>query len=453
MKGFVPTPRQIVDDMVEKLFHGRQPRSTDHLLDPGCGTGVFIEGVARWCDKHQCELPRILGVDSDPVHLAEARAKLGHIPSITLLNDDFLKDRNDRFDYVIGNPPYVPITGLSESEKAGYRSRYRTATGRFDLYLLFFEQVLRLLRPGGHLVFITPEKFLYVQSAEPLRKELTAVQVEEIDFVAEATFGNLVTYPIVTTISNEPARTPTRIRLRDAQASEVHLNGAGASWLPVISGREADRPQYTLSDACLRISCGVATGADGTYVLRTSEIPAELQRFAYPTVAGREIIIGRGMAPCRSMLVPYAGNGDLLPETQLGALGRYLGDPERKARLLERTCTARKPWYAFHENPPLPDILRPKILCKDISSRPYFLVDESGGLVPRHSVYYIVPMEPSQIHQMCEYLNSEAALSWLLAHCQRAANGFVRLQSHVLKAIPLPVEFVDAPHFELVGAT
>lgn len=113
---------------------------------------------------------------------------------------------------------------------------------------------------------------------------------------------------------------------------------------------------------------------------------------------------------------------------------------------------ALKPWYAFHETPPLLDILQPKILCKDISSRPYFLVDEAGTLVPRHSVYYIVPTEASRIHELCEYLNSETVLTWLVANCQRAANGFLRLQSHVLKRIPLPERLVSTLQFEMVEA-
>ena len=40
--------------------------------------------------------------------------------------------------------------------------------------------------------------------------------------------------------------------------------------------------------------------------------------------------------------------------------------------------------------------------------------------------------------ELCEYLNSPEVAKWLMAHCQRAANGFLRLQSHVLKALPLP---------------
>jgi adenine-specific DNA-methyltransferase len=445
VKGFVPTPHEVVDRMVDKLFRGRPPSPGSTVLDPGCGTGVFIEGVARWCKQHKRLLPRVVGLDSDPKHVREARARLGHLPSVTLVNEDFLTDRHEQFDYVVGNPPYVPITGLSEDERRSYRLRYRTATGRFDLYLLFFEQALRLLKPGGRLVFITPEKFIYVRTAEALRQTLGSFHVEEIDFIDETTFGDLTTYPTVTTIHHAPPSAQSRIVLRDGSSRNVRLPTDGSSWLPAINGTLAGHVGHTLADVCLRISCGVATGADGVYVTKTSQLSKSLRRFAFPTVAGREISLDKGFSVSHSMLVPYARSGALLGEDQLGELGVYLTDPARRRRLLTRSCVAHKRWYAFHENPPLPDILRPKILCKDITSRPFFLVEKTGEVVPRHSVYYMVPKDASSIQNLCDYLNSPAAQAWLSANCQRAANGFVRLQSHVLKHVPIPGHFVTTP--------
>jgi len=87
------------------------------------------------------------------------------------------------------------------------------------------------------------------------------------------------------------------------------------------------------------------------------------------------------------------------------------------------------------------DVLRPKLLCKDICAKPFFVLDTAGKLVPRHSVYYIVPNEPRVLGTLAEYLNSEAARRWLQNHCQRASNGFLRLQSHILKRLPLPASF------------
>ncbi len=139
------------------------------------------------------------------------------------------------------------------------------------------------------------------------------------------------------------------------------------------------------------------------------------------------------------MLLPYTEDGSLIDEKDLGALGDYLSRPSIRKTLLNRTCVRRKPWYSFHETPPLPEIL-PKILCKDITQRPYFWIDQTGQLVPRHSIYYIVPENTAIINGLCAYLNSPQVASWLSEHCQRAANGFLRLQSNILKTIPLPDE-------------
>lgn len=441
MKGFVPTPTATVDHMVERLFCGRLPSSDSNVLDPGCGPGAFISGILRWCKRRRCaSLPRIVGVESDSCRIQEAALTFGGDPAVEIRNVDFLAEPGgESFDFIIGNPPYVSIIGLSDAEKHLYRAKYFTAQGRFDLYLLFFEQALRLLKPDGRLVFITPEKYLYVDSAKPLRQLLNQFDVEEIELVDEATFGSLVTYPTITTVVKRQYSGQTRVVRRDGSAKCVKLARDGKSWLPLISQDRASEAGANLDALCLRISAGVATGADEVFVLKAEGVGKILEPFAYPTIAGRGMGADNPKLITRySMLLPYSADGRLLPESRLGSLGDYLRQPKITRRLLERTCVNRKPWYAFHETPPLPAILRPKILCKDITAAPQFWVDRTGEIVPRHSVYYIVPKRPGVADGLCDYLNSESATKWLRKHCQRAASGFLRLQSGVLKRLPIP---------------
>ena len=126
-----------------------------------------------------------------------------------------------------------------------------------------------------------------------------------------------------------------------------------------------------------------------------------------------------------------------------GALGTFLREPGRQRQLLARTCTTHKPWYAYHDNLPLAEMLRPKLIAKDITETPFFVVDRRGDLVPRHSVYYIVPRDSAALEPLAEYLNGDEASAWLRANCQRAANGYFRVQSHVLKQVPLPAAFAE----------
>jgi adenine-specific DNA-methyltransferase len=441
VKGFVPTPSETVDLMVDLLFRNRAPTSESRVLDPGCGTGAFVDGVIRWCQKHRRPLPTVVGVEADQRHIPVLRRKFRQLAQVRIRHEDFLHRASGAYDYVIGNPPYVGILELSEAEKASFRGRYATARGRFDLYLLFFEQALRHMRPGGRMVFITPEKFLFVETAGPLREMLARRHVEEIRLMPEDTFGDLVTYPTVTVLTSGPAA-PTRVALRDGVDRRVILPGGRRSWLPVIHGSDDQGDKPRLEDACVRVSCGVATGADGVFVKRTDEIEDALREFAYPTVAGRELIPGSAALKSRhSMLVPYARDGTLLPLGRLGAFRKYLERNEVSAKLRARYCVAHKPWYAFHETPRMDEILRPKILCKDITERPLFWADAEGSLVPRHSVYYIVPRDPSAVDGLLEYFRSRAALDWLQRNCQRASKGFLRVQSRSLQRLPIPPEF------------
>jgi len=84
------------------------------------------------------------------------------------------------FDVVIGNPPYVRADHLVPF-KGYFASRYRTFHGSADLYVYFFEQGLRVLRPGGYLSFIVTNKWLKAEYAEPLRQYLAeCVWVEHV---------------------------------------------------------------------------------------------------------------------------------------------------------------------------------------------------------------------------------------------------------------------------------
>ncbi len=72
------------------------------------------------------------------------------------------------FDAVIGNPPYVRQEQLA-AIKPALKARYAAYDGVADLYVYFFEQALRLLRPGGRFAFTVTNKWLKAGYAEELR--------------------------------------------------------------------------------------------------------------------------------------------------------------------------------------------------------------------------------------------------------------------------------------------
>lgn len=441
MKGHVPTPSDLAAHIVRRLFRDRSPAAGDRILYPGSGDCPFGAAVERICKERGWPCPEGHAVEVDPAHADRAKAR--ELQHVTFHETDFLAlDEGDLglFDYVVGNPPYVAVEGLSEEEKRRYRASFAAASGRMDLYFLFFEHGLSLLRENGTLSFITPEKWTYVESAASLRRLLGAYHIEEIEHVPEDAFEGYVTYPAITTIcKTDPA--PTTVTLRSGETYSVRLPATGESWAARLRGEPASDADTggVLGDAMVRISAGVATGRDQLFVVRHDEVPDGLSpRWLRPTVSGRQLGDVDLASPPHRFICPYSDNGRLYPEHDLGTYEDWA--EQHRAELESRFCVSKngKPWYSWHETPPMIDILRPKILFKDVASEPQFWVDESGEIVPRHSVYYGVPKRGVDIAELAEYLNGEAARTWLQRHCQRAANGYIRLQSRVLKKMPIP---------------
>lgn len=64
------------------------------------------------------------------------------------------------FDVIIGNPPYVFGEYLCPNEKYYFKNLYKTAKGQYDLYWLFYERTISLLKKSGMHGFIIPDAIL-----------------------------------------------------------------------------------------------------------------------------------------------------------------------------------------------------------------------------------------------------------------------------------------------------
>ncbi|MEO6135703.1 MAG: N-6 DNA methylase [Ginsengibacter sp.] len=74
------------------------------------------------------------------------------------------------FDIIIGNPPYGAF--FSPDEINYFKNKFRTAVWRGESYLMFIEQGLKLLKPGGLLSYIIPDTLLNLKFTQPAREML-----------------------------------------------------------------------------------------------------------------------------------------------------------------------------------------------------------------------------------------------------------------------------------------
>lgn len=202
------------------------------------------------------------------------------------------------FDIVIGNPPYVRIQTLPRDEADYYREQYRSAFGSFDIYILFLEQAIKLLKPGGRLGFITSGKFLKADYGKKiqqiLRQECTVESI--IDLSAQQVFAEATTYPVIVVlkkgIEEKPLRyafipenidfskatPPIDVSMLPTSTTNQEAVVKGI-WPPMASDStlltKLAQNTIPLRELSERIFVGLQTSADKVYILEKRSEPSE----------------------------------------------------------------------------------------------------------------------------------------------------------------------------------
>ena len=232
-KGVYYTPPEIVRWMVTRclgVLKATGPTASPlRILDPSCGAGAFLHEV-----QSQISDRTLVGIDIDPTSIATATRVLNptptHAPALTppqLLPADFLSPSFSPppFDLILGNPPYVNIRELAKSSSPAYRQelrqRFKSARGNFDLYVLFLERALDLLKPGGVFGMIIPNKWSGLDYARPLRELLlTETTLHDIvDLSGISVFAEAEVYPQILIFQKTSPAKSHAVRVREVHSA------------------------------------------------------------------------------------------------------------------------------------------------------------------------------------------------------------------------------------------
>ncbi|EJF07567.1 Eco57I restriction endonuclease [Thiovulum sp. ES] len=110
-------------------------------------------------------------------------------PEVLDENGDFLG-----FDLIVANPPYIRVQGLDREKSEYYKEIFSSAVGSYDIYVLFVEKFLPLLKDGGNLNFIMPHKWINSTFGKGLRGLVNQNISQFISFGEYLIFDNAMTY-------------------------------------------------------------------------------------------------------------------------------------------------------------------------------------------------------------------------------------------------------------------
>ncbi len=204
------TPDWLVDQMLDEVGYAGAPAG--RLLDPACGSGGFLVSAirrlrARWAERYgrtgarrealrRAILSGVVGIDLNPLAVVTARAnyliairdllpRMGAVETPVFLGDSILgrheglHDFAERFDYVVGNPPWIAWDDLPADDRQATKplwqhyglftlsgSDARHGGGKKDLAMLMcYAAADRYLEPTGRLAMVITQTVFQTREA------------------------------------------------------------------------------------------------------------------------------------------------------------------------------------------------------------------------------------------------------------------------------------------------
>jgi len=176
--GSYYTPKFLADFIVQWISK-QSYKSFDNILEPSCGEGVFIESLLSIYPNLEDDS----SIDLVEINDAAAKvleAKYSKNNNINIFNKDFLDFQNfhtGQYSLVIGNPPYIKRTLLSDEQvllsKHILESCQSLAnTSLKNIWSSFLVRSINFLNEEGVLAFVLPAEILQVDYAAPIRELL-----------------------------------------------------------------------------------------------------------------------------------------------------------------------------------------------------------------------------------------------------------------------------------------
>lgn len=464
------TPEIIVNKMLDEV-NFKENLLDKLILEPSFGDGnilyAIVQRVLNECKLKDISniysiLDNIYGIEIDKELYEKCLIRLNNLlieygyecytwPNL-YCDDLLLHNFTNKFDFIIGNPPYIRIHDLSESIRNRLKS-FNYSKGNTDLYIIFYEVCLNLLHDSGKLCFITPNSWMKNNSQKNFRKFLAENDKVEkiIDFGDYLVFKDVGTYTSITILSNNNDNSNYILMLNESDIKyNVEINVKDFmedAW--VFSDDDSNKfiseiksRNISLGDLC-EVQNGLATNADSVYI-----IDSNLYTNFEPELL-RPVVKGSTLEDNKYIIFPYKWDSKLnifkvidedtmkeyYPKTY-SYLFKY------KDKLLSRNMDSNsKYWYQYARGQGIQNSNHKKIALRLIvkdDMKEYFKPCGKDTLI--YSGLMLILKDESNLTLIEDILNSTDFLRYLCILGKDMRGGYKSINSKIVKSFKINIK-------------
>ncbi len=373
----IPTPEEYVIHMLDYIGYNSDIYGKS-VLENSCGTGnILLEMVTRYIKNAQKEKIDVRDIEIglsrdfyayeiDEECVKVCKRRLNNLLHAFGLNKirwnieckDFLGETIEhKFDYIVGNPPYITYHDMSDEQKELLKTKYKTCRqGRSDYYYAFMEASINVLSQEGKMAYLVPYSIMKNKSARELRRYLLPYITEIYDYRTIKIFPETIISSLV--IQCENRRNVERFRyclIAEQKVLNISKQSLGKEWI-ILGEQNGSGKKF---GDYFEVMNSVATLLNEAFILREYKIidqyyvigEYKIEKELVKNAVSTKSIIKKGK--CKDKIIfPYKiVNGEKrdYTEEEFESLFPYATEYLRQyaAKLRERKADKKALWFQY----------------------------------------------------------------------------------------------------------
>ena len=385
--------------------------------------------------------------------------------SAPFFDADWMFNIKTGFDVVIGNPPYISISKLSEADRNLFKQqKFKTLENSGDLYCIFYEKGVQLLKNKGLLVYITSNKWMRASYGKSMRQFF----IEKSNPLILIDFGQTMIFESAVVHSNIILLEKThneKITQSVQFEEDLWLNSLDIEeyfnfnkihtphytsdiWAVVadksiIIKKQAERIGIPLKEWKIEFFRGILTGFNDAFIINQSQktdlikSDPKNEEIIKPILRGRDVRRYYNNFDSRWMIFTRRGiQIDSYPFVKRHLLEYYDDLKPRNNGEEEGRKAGQYQWYELQDVVAYyGEFFKPKIVFSEIVSEPQFYYD-TEGYYPEATVFFITG---EHIKYLTAMLNSKP-VTFLFTSFYAGGDlvGKYRYKKAFLENLPIP---------------
>ena len=430
------TPENMVETLLNIAGYNTNLRGK-RVLENSFGSGNVLEAIVKRYildSINQNIAPQniskslsndIFGIELDAALFTQCRARLDKlvedfgIPKVnwSLYNDNALTwQTTHRFDYIIGNPPYINYKEIDADSKQFIRKTFSSCNnGKFDYCYAFIERSIGLLTPTGKLVQLVPANIYKNVFGENLRNLLqTNIRIIN-EYPEQKLFDGTLTSSTIFLF--DLAYTSPEVEynnITDGYSAKIPRTSLRGKWM--FQSSDLENKEFVRFGDCFHASIVIATLFNEAYILTKEQRQAG---------SFEDAVIRKAAAPKmlrkkaeEYIIFPYYYSQDGLCrfpkeefEQRYPNTAKHLRGYLVKLNSRDKDTTAK--WFEYGRSQALAHLNQPKLLLSTVITNSVEIYHLDPETIPYSGIFITVKDNNYTLDDAKRILQSQQFLSYV----------------------------------------